>query len=409
MYEYFIAKRYLRSKHKLNFITIISILSTLGITIGVAALIVVLSVFNGFGSLVTSILVNIDPHVRVTAKSLQAFDSIDSVSSYLSEQKNIKTFYPYVEGKVILLNRKTYEILNLKGMPEEKGSDDWGIKTKLISGDYKLNDSNRTPDIILGLPVALKLSCRVQDTIMVSSASTIEKTFTSFAAPATQRFSVSGIYESNNADYDNSYVFTSLSVGQRILGLGNKINGFEIRMNNLDEADNLKDKILSRFGGKDFAVDTWYDLHEDLYSVMLIERWSAYIILCLIIAVATFNLLASLTMSVLEKKKDIGVLRSMGVSSKSILRIFMYEGILVGVIGTIAGSIIGLLICYLQITYNFYPLDPTKYIINALPVEIRISDLIVIAAMALFLSFSAALYPAKRASKLSIVNSIKYE
>jgi lipoprotein-releasing system permease protein len=142
---------------------------------------------------------------------------------------------------------------------------------------------------------------------------------------------------------------------------------------------------------------------------MLIERWAAYILLCLIIAVATFNIFASLTMTVLEKRKDIGIMRSMGLSKKSILKIFMFEGILVGIIGTTIGIIIGLSVCNLQIEYNFYPLDPTKYIINSLPVQIRFSDIIAVGLMALFLSFIASLYPAKRAANTVIIESIKYE
>jgi lipoprotein-releasing system permease protein len=125
--------------------------------------------------------------------------------------------------------------------------------------------------------------------------------------------------------------------------------------------------------------------------------------------VAVFNIFASLTMTVIEKKKDIGVMRSMGVNKKSIRKIFMFEGILVGVIGTILGLLLGTLVCYLQIKYNFYPLDSSKYIIDALPVEIRISDIFAIGAMALLLSFVAAIYPAKRASETNIINSIKYE
>ena len=142
---------------------------------------------------------------------------------------------------------------------------------------------------------------------------------------------------------------------------------------------------------------------------MLIERWTAYILLCLIIAVAVFNIFASLAMTVIEKKKDIGILKSMGLAGKSIQKIFLFEGILVGATGIITGLIIGTLVCYLQMKFNFYPLDTTKYIINAMPVEIRISDLFAIGIMAMLLTFLAALYPAKRAANTNITESIKYE
>ncbi len=142
---------------------------------------------------------------------------------------------------------------------------------------------------------------------------------------------------------------------------------------------------------------------------MLIERWSTYIILCLIIAVATFNILGSLTMSVIEKQKDIGILKSMGATNKSIIKIFMMEGILIGLFGTFAGLVLGLSVCYLQIEFNFYPLDPSKYIIDSLPIKVIISDIFVISGASLFLSLVSSFYPAKRAAKVPVLESIKWE
>lgn len=408
MLEYFIAKRYLRSKHKLNFITIISLLSTTGIAIGVAALIVVLSVFNGFGSLVTSILVSFDPHIRISVVDEKGFASLNSIETTLNGNKNINQYFPFVEGKAILLNRQTYEIINLKGIKNIREEDaGWGIASKIISG--KMNLPGNSNNIVLGLPLALRLSARVGDTITVTSAYNIEKTIASFSLPQTRRFIVAGIFESNNRDYDVSYAFTNIADAQRLFGLKNQFNGYDILLNDFHISDKIKEDLTNKLNTSFFKVETWYDLHKELYDVMAIERWSAYILLCLIIAVATFNIFASLTMTVIEKKQDIGIFRSMGVNKKSVLRIFMFEGLLVGIIGTITGIILGIAVCYLQVKYNFYPLDPTKYIIDAMPIEIRFTDIIAIGAMAMLLSFLASLYPAKRAAKTIIIDAIKYE
>jgi len=408
MIELFIAKRYLRSKRKLNFITIISILSTLGITIGVAALVVVLSVFNGFGSLVSSILVSFDPHIRISVIDERGYSQTGDVEKLISQTAGIKSYSAYVEGKVILLNKRSYEIVNLKGLDTYKQDTSWGVASKIISGSRLLNDG-ATDNIILGLPIALRLSARVGDTISATSAYNIEKTITGLSMPQTNRFIVKGIFESGNRDYDISYTFTSLSAGQKLFGLDNQFTGFEIRLNNFQNAEEVKKEFSKSIDPKVFSIKTWYDLHKELYNVMLIERWTAYILLCLIIAVAVFNIFASLAMTVIEKKKDIGIMKSMGLEKKSIKKIFLFEGILVGATGVIAGLIIGTLVCYLQMKYNFYPLDPNKYIINAMPVEIRISDLFAIGLMAMLLTFFAALYPAKRAANTNITDSIKYE
>lgn len=409
MFEFFIARRYLRSKHKLNFISVISMLSTAGITIGVAALIIVLSVFNGFGSLVTSILVSFDPHIRISVIDEKGFDYTDSVKTILESNKNVKSFFAFAEGKTVLLNRQSYEIVNLKGLDNNTANNDWGISTKIISGSFNLQSNTGTANIILGLPLALRLSARVGDTISVTSAYNIERTITSLSIPRTQRFIVAGLFESNNRDYDISYAFTSLSTSQNLFGLRNRITGFEIRLDDIKNAEKVKTILETKLPSGLFSVSTWYDLHKDLYSVMAIERWSAYILLSLIIAVATFNIFASLTMTVLEKKKDIGVLRSIGVNKKMIVRIFMFEGLLVGIVGTTIGIALGLFICFLQLEYSFYELDPMKYIISAMPVKIKLSDIAAIGAMSMLLSFLASLYPAKRAANTIIIESIKYE
>ncbi|MEO8231568.1 MAG: FtsX-like permease family protein, partial [Ignavibacteriota bacterium] len=151
------------------------------------------------------------------------------------------------------------------------------------------------------------------------------------------------------------------------------------------------------------------DFHKELYSVMQIERWVAYILLSLIIAVATFNILGSLSMSVIEKKRDIGILRSMGAKENSILKIFMYEGLMIGLIGTGLGVLLGYFICFLQIQYNIYPLDPTQYKIDSLPLQLRLSDFFVIAGASILLSFIASLIPAKRAAKVDALQAIKWE
>jgi lipoprotein-releasing system permease protein len=407
--EFFIAKRYLVSKHKLNFITVISIISTIGITLGVAALITVLSVFNGFGDLVTSILVNFDPHIRVTAISEGATSKIQIVEKILKNSNHVKSFYPFVNGKTIIKKGNIISIVDLKGIDYKSEQNVWGVKSSLKYGKYDLNDKGKDNGIIIGLNLATKLQSLIGDTVIVTSFNNLTRAALTLDFPITKKYIVRGIFESNNNDYDFNYVFTSLESAQNLLGLKNTIQGFEIRLDDIDNSYFVKATLEKQLDKNLFSIKSWFDLHKDLYQMMQIERWAAYIILSLIIAVATFNVLGSLSMSVIEKKKDIGILRSMGVKDKSILRIFMFEGILIGITGTIAGSILGLIIVLLQHYLKLYPLDPTKYIIDALPVQLRLSDFIAVAVMALFLSFIASLYPAKKATKISVIDSIKWE
>ena len=406
MLEFFIAHRYLRSKHKINFITIISILSTLGVMIGVAALIVMLSVFNGFGGLVKTILVDFDPHMRIMNVE-EAGIGVDSLIAELKGYDEIKSVNQYAEGKIIAVNKRSFEILDIKGIDEQYLNADWGVASKIITGKMNISNEDGMDKIILGLPISLRLSTRVNDTIYISSANTIERSITSYSIPQTKPFQITGLFEANNKDFDLDYCFTSLSSAQNILGLGNRITGLELRLYDMDKSEELKGKLKERYPGLSFY--TWYDLHKELFDVMVIERFGAYILLALIIAIATFNILGSLTMSVIEKKKDIGILRSMGVSDKSILRIFMFEGMLIGLIGTIIGMLLGYLVCWIQINYNIYPLDPAKYVINTLPMLLKWTDFVAVGGAAFLLTFFASLYPAKKAVKISIIDAIKWE
>lgn len=408
-FESFIAKRYLISKHKINFITIISILSITGITIGVAALIIVLSVFNGFGSLVTSFLVNFDPHIRAEIISGDFIKEAGTLKSVLEKNKNIENFSPFVNGKVLAYNSELTQVVNLKGIEEKNGQDIYNISESIVLGNYDLSVRNRIPGIVLGLPLADHLQSLIGDTLTIISPSGIEKYITQYALPQMQKFIVRGIFISNNNEYDESYIFTNLTSAQKLLGYNKQIQGYDIRLNDLDKSENIKKEIQSQLDEKNYSINTWYDFHKDLYSVMQIERWTAYIILLLIIAVATFNILGSLSMSVIEKKRDIGILRSMGVEEKSILNIFMYEGILIGIIGTIGGVILGYFVCWLQLQFNIYPLDPTQYKIDSLPLQLRISDFFFITGASMLLTFLASLIPAKRAAKVNPLEAIKWE
>lgn len=407
-YENFIAKRYLLSKHKINFITIISLISIAGITIGVAALIVVLSVFNGFGSLVTSYLMNFDPDLRVEYK-VEDKTATNNIESIISKTPDLKAFAPFVSGKVLAISNGITDVVTLKGIDFSKAESIYGIKEGMLYGSASLKENDEQPGVIIGLRLADKLQALVTDTITVVSPAGIEKAITQFGMPNTQKFVVRGIFSSQNNDYDSGLMFTTLNEAQYLLGYGNNVQGYEIKLNNSDNSFIAKDYLDSHLDKNIFEINTWYDFHRELYSVMQIERWVAYILLSLIIAVATFNILGSLSMSVVEKKRDIGILRTMGSRENSILKIFMYEGLMIGIIGTGLGVLLGYFVCFLQINYNIYPLDPTQYKIDSMPMQLRLSDFFIVAGASIFLSFIASLIPAKRAAKVDALKAIKWE
>ncbi len=408
LYERFIARRYLRSKRQLRFINIIMLISVVGITVGVAALIVVLSVFNGFSGVVTEVLVGFDPHIRIAPAEGKSLIVTDSLLQILRDDDRIAAWSPFIASKALLLMPHVNRVVLVKGVEDVLIGDVSGVKKSTVLGEFAFHDTPDLGGIVLGLALADRLGAVVGSEVTVVSPVGVDAMIMQFGQPLTRKCRVVGIYDSNNKDYDLHYAFVSLLSAQKLFGYTNAVSGIEMRLREIADAEPVK-RSLERELGASFTVSTWYDLHKDLYSVMKIERWTAYIILCLIVGVATFNVLGSLTMGVIEKRRDIGVLKAMGATRASITRLFMFEGVLVGTIGTVVGLFIGLVVCYLQIHYHLFPLDPNVYIIPAIPVELRWTDFAAVAIASMFLSTLASFYPALRAARLLPVDAIRWE
>lgn len=406
--EKFIAVRYLKSKHKINFITIISLLSILGIAVGVAALIIVLAVFNGFGNLVTEILISFDPHLKIESNQPEGFLPDKNLEKFLETNDQIESFSPFVSGKCVVYSNRIIRVINLIGISDEVNRELSGLKKSIVSGSYDFN-SKQIPGALIGLSLAARLQVSVGDSIVVVSPDALEAYLAGIPLAANQTFVISGIYNTHNKDIDAYNVYVPLFFAQRLLGYKNKIFGYEIRLKNINQTNSIKKEIEKLSNSKLYTTKTWFDLHKDLYSVMLIERWAAYVILSLIIAVATFSIFSSLLMTVIEKKRDIGILKAMGLSNSSLLKIFLLEGILIGIIGSFLGVILGLAVCYAQIKYKLYSLDPNVYIIDALPIKIEWLDILLIVLMAIILATLAAYFPAKRSTKLNPLEAIRWE
>lgn len=407
-YERFIAQRYLGSKRQMRFINIITYVSVVGITVGVAALLVVLSVFNGFNSVVTNVLVGFDPHVKITPARGKSVSLSDSLIQTLEREKRIVAWSPFIASKALLMTAQVNRVVFVKGVVDSMVGSVSGVRDRIVLGDLVFHDTQGSDGIVLGMGLADRMSATVGSELTLVSPVGVDAMLLQFGQPLMKKCTVEGIYDSYNKDYDTHYAFISLEAAQKLFDYRNEVSGVELRLRNINDAEIVKSTLQSELGSN-YTISTWYDLHRDLYSVMKIERWVAYLILCLIVGVATFNVLGSLTMGVIEKRRDIGILKSLGATKRSIMRVFVFEGLLVGTIGTFLGLFIGFVVCYLQITYQLFPLDPTVYIIPSIPVEIRWTDFLAVSGASMLLSTIASLYPAIRAAKLQPVEAIRWE
>ncbi|MEX0601791.1 MAG: ABC transporter permease, partial [Bacteroidota bacterium] len=333
--------------------------------------------------------------------------SYSPITAFLSGRREVRAYAPFVSGKALIVSRNVNRVITVKGVAEDRIAEVSGLRDKIVLGELGLPGGGGN-GMVIGLTLADRIGAVVGDTIAVVSPAGSEPALLQVGQPLIRRFHITGIYESNNKEYDGTYAFVSLAAGQALFGVGSDITGIELRVADLGHADALK-RVLTREFGTTYRILTWYDLHRDLYSVMQIERWMAFVILSLIVGVASFNLLGSLSMSVIEKTRAIGVLKSFGATPTMVNRIFMLQGILVGLFGGVFGVLIGLLVVRAQEVFHLFPLDPTVYIIPAIPVEIHLTDVLVIPLTAVVLCSLAAWYPARRAANLIPVEAIRWE
>ncbi len=407
-YESHIARRYIGSKRNVRMIHVIMVVSLVGITVGVAALVIVMSVFNGFNGVVTSVLVGFDPHLRIEPAKGRILEMTDSLQDRLSHEESVIGWAPYIQSKAILIASNYNRVVFVKGVVDSLVGRVSGVSEKIVLGRMELSDSSGTDGIVLGLNLADRLGATVGSEVMVVSPVGVDAMVLQIGQPAMRRCRVTGIYDSNNKDYDAQYAYVSLALARQLFDYREGVSGVEARVVDFQRADEVSLVLQERLGNA-YVVSTWYDLHKDLYAVMKIERWGAYVILCLIIGVAMFNVLGSLMMSVLTKKRDIGVLRAMGATRAGIRRIFLLEGVLVGIFGTVIGACFGLFICFLQTTFHLIPLDPAVYIIPAIPVEVDWNDVLTISVTSILFNAVASLIPANRAAGLVVVDAVRWE
>jgi lipoprotein-releasing system permease protein len=209
-------------------------------------------------------------------------------------------------------------------------------------------------------------------------------------------------------EYDASLAYVSLSTAQKLFNLDHKVTGLQIKLDDLYKAEKVAKELELKLGYHYYALD-WMHMHKNLFSWMALEKYAMFIVLSLIVAVAAFNIISTLIMVVIEKRKEIGILKSMGATNTSIMKIFMFEGLVVGIVGTVLGSGLGYVLCWVQKTFNLISLPAEIYFINSLPVDMRVLDFTIVALSAIVLTFLATIYPAKRASQLTPVEAIRYE
>lgn len=423
-YRYLIARRYLASRRQVTLISVISGISVGGVALGVAALVVVLSVMNGFYDVVRDLLVSVDPHVRIEAVGGRGIEDADELVALASGVDGVVSATPYVEGKALLTSPEAAalnQVVTVRGV--DPAALDSATTGAIRQGAFDLARREGPPGLVMGASLAARSAVQAATQATASgdnatagtgvsllSAPALERALVAypFGLPSQQGFDVRGIYELEPS-YDDTHVFVGLEEGQRLFRMSGRVSGIDLRLTDLDDAAAVQELLRQRLDPERFSVLTWYDLQASLYGVMRLEKWAASAILVLIVVVAAFNIVGALTMTVIEKRRDLGVLQAMGASRADIRRIFLLEGLLVGGIGTGIGLAVGLLICGVQWAFQLVPLagGQGSFVIDSYPVAVRPFDVAVIVIVSLSMCALAALYPATRAAQTEPARAVQ--
>ncbi len=392
--ELSISWRYLVTRRKEAFISLISVISIAGIAIGVMALIVVIAVMSGFDRDLRDKIVGNYSHITIASPEGIDAARYEGLRKLIMANPNVVSVAPYVQGQVLLKEKETFFAVGFKGIDTSVKPEVTELSRFIIQGSLADLGENR---IIIGKELAGFLGVSVGSRLTAYSSVQKQHVLT-----------VAGIFRSGMYDYDLNLVFTTLTTAQAILGVPQRFTALAIKVSDLYKADAVSRELTSALG-IGYIVRTWMEANQNFFAALKLEKMAMFVILALIILVAAFNIASTLVVMVVEKTKDIGILKALGMSSAQIRTIFTCHGVLIGAIGTLLGGAGGVALCGLLKKYQFIKLPQDIYYIDHLPVALTWQDMIMTIASAFAITMAATVYPAAKAASLQPIEALRYE
>jgi lipoprotein-releasing system permease protein len=425
-YELFISRRYLRAKRKQVFVSIITFISIFGIFLGVAALIIVLAVMNGFEEDLRTKILGIKSHIELTTDMTGPMKNYQEVRKSIAGVEGVVASTPFIYSQAMIRNgngvngvviraldtQSAFKVINL-GKIKEGNLEYLNKIPPEIAHNYK--SAGALPEgIVIGREMARNMGIFLYDTITIISPISIATPMGMM--PRMGKFVVVGIFESGFYEYDSTLAYLSLQSCQKFLQMDDTVTGIDIKVDDIYKADVVARKIQSKLGFP-FWTQNWMQMNKNLFSALKLEKRVMFIILSLIVLVATFNIISALIMIVMEKNKDIAILKSMGATSKSVMKIFIYQGLIIGVIGTFLGCVAGLAVALnlqkvsliVENIFRFKILPGDVYYLSELPSKVNYGDVVIIVIGTLLICFLSTIYPSLRASKIDPAEALRYE
>ena len=413
-YELFIGMRYLQARRRETFISLITIISVLGVMIAVMTLNVVMAVMSGFEETLRDRLLGINAHIAIV-RSGEPMQDYEKVIERVKSDSDVVAASPTIYGQVMLTSGSRVSGVVVRGVDPDRVNNVVNIQKYLLGGNlaglktqHPIQVEDRTvllPGIILGERLANQLGVFQGSPVQVVSP--LGSPTAIGVIPKVRRFAVAGVLKTGMSEIDSTLVFMGLSEAQKFFDLDGAVTNIELRIRNVNQSREVADQIQQRLGFPYFAED-WTRLWPNLFSALQLEKTVYFLVLLLMVLIGAFNIVSTLVMVVMEKKKDIAILRSMGATQRSIRKIFLLKGCLIGIVGTTLGVILGLLVCVLISQYPF-KLPDGVFLISTVPVRVYLSNFVVVACASFVVCLLASIYPARQAAKLDPVEIIRYE
>ncbi|MBT5631804.1 MAG: lipoprotein-releasing ABC transporter permease subunit [Nitrospina sp.] len=420
-YELFVSLRQLKAKRTQRFISLNTWISIGGVALGVMALIVVIAVMSGFGKDLRDKILGTNSHVVVTNVTRTGMVDYETIMKKVVKVDGVKAAAPFILNQVMLAYGDNAVGVVVRGVDVDREAGVSDLEKNLVQGSLKMLERSkkssgklRRDGIILGKELARKLGVQSDDAVsMVAPASRMTPMG---LIPKIKLFQVVGLFESGMFEYDSNLAFISIHSAQKFFAMKGKVSGIEIRVEDIEQADQVAAGIQDSLGFPYFARD-WMRMNKNLFSALRLEKIVMFIILILIILVAAFNIVSTLFMVVMEKTKEIAILKSMGASRSSIMKIFSFQGLIIGVTGTMIGCVGGFtvvpnlneIVGLIENIFGITAFPSDVYYLDKLPSEIQYFDSFLIVVFSIIICFVASLYPAWRASRLDPVEGLRYE
>lgn len=401
----YISKRLIFSKKGSKFISFISGISIAGIALGVATLIIALSILNGFERTITNKIVDFDSHIQISSYS-GTLSNYNLVLPLLKEKlyPQAENVNPFVSQLAIISSKTIKDGISIKGIRPE---DSWkGLQEDIIQGKLELIDNADLPTMLIGKKLADKLMVKIGDKVTIFALNK-NKIPSVENLPNIQKFVITGIFESGMAAYDDLIAYVNINAAQRLFNLNDKVSGYDIRVNDITKIDSLTNYLTNHLNYP-YAVRSIYQIHRNIFTWIALQKKPIPIVLGLIIIVAVFNIVGTLLMIVLEKTNAVGILKSLGANRKQIISIFIYQGCYLAIAGILIGNIIAFILTELQLRYKIISIPSSVYFMSSIPIFISAQNFLIVSTITFILCIIASLMPSYIASKIQPVSTLRF-